>query len=251
MNETIYVLSNISILELVKIGFTTGTASNRARQLSSTGVPTPFIVEFEAKVKNGRIAERHIHENLRQYRYNKEFFRLSPVQAIAMIQVLNLEVFESKVRSSIQSKVNHERKTYEEVAIESENVLAIKNLELQADFDRKNKIRLTTKKIAGFVGWPFGLCVAYFAGIALPDRIGDIGRLLLAAGIGSSSGVIVGFAIAEFLVQNNLVWPRNTVKNHDSTSFSISLDPDAPISLSYKVGKLIGKFIHIVSRGGN
>lgn len=45
----LYVLSNPRIKGL-KIGYTTGRASDRAAALSTTGVPIPFVVEYETDV---------------------------------------------------------------------------------------------------------------------------------------------------------------------------------------------------------
>lgn len=82
----IYILTNPSIQDMVKIGFTNRSVNIRAKELSSaTGVPTPFKIYSSFKVPKGmsNIIERQIHKELSKYRVNqnREFFKLPPEQA--------------------------------------------------------------------------------------------------------------------------------------------------------------------------
>jgi NADH pyrophosphatase NudC (nudix superfamily) len=83
----IYVLANASIRG-VKIGATRGSAKRRARQLASTGVPTPFRVVHEREVPDPWLVERAVHSALESVRINsrREFFDCSPAHAIATIE---------------------------------------------------------------------------------------------------------------------------------------------------------------------
>jgi len=68
---------------LVKIGEIHAegkTPHDRARELYTTGVPSPFKVEFAKKVANPAHAEESIHHLLRDKRHNKnrEFFLTTP-----------------------------------------------------------------------------------------------------------------------------------------------------------------------------
>ena len=78
----VYCLSNPSMPELVKIGMTERTPEERAKELSTTGVPTPFVIEFAKKVKNPAQKEATLHALLEKYaeRTNarREFFRTTP-----------------------------------------------------------------------------------------------------------------------------------------------------------------------------
>ena len=68
----IYILSNPSMPDLFKIGFTERNVRKRVNELSnSTGVPTEFIVEVTLTTKNPQQDESKIHKNLSQYRVNK------------------------------------------------------------------------------------------------------------------------------------------------------------------------------------
>jgi hypothetical protein len=73
----VYVLSNPSIPDLWKIGFTTTTPEQRAKEVSdATGVPTPYRVEAAFKSRDPRRDERKIHEQLADFRTSpsREFF---------------------------------------------------------------------------------------------------------------------------------------------------------------------------------
>jgi hypothetical protein len=70
----VYVLTNESMPGLVKIGFTLGRPTDRAKQLATTGVPTPFVVAYSIKLFDPDKWERRIHEHLAHHRKNKEWF---------------------------------------------------------------------------------------------------------------------------------------------------------------------------------
>src|SRR5258706_9815760 len=58
----IYVLVNPSLPGLVKIGRTEREPEARARELSgATGVPTPFLLVFEAHFDDAHAAEDYVH----------------------------------------------------------------------------------------------------------------------------------------------------------------------------------------------
>lgn len=72
----LYVLSNPRI-EGLKIGWTTGRAHSRASALSTTGVPIPFVVEYETNIVRGAEAcERRVFKALAASRVaaSREFF---------------------------------------------------------------------------------------------------------------------------------------------------------------------------------
>jgi len=74
----IYVLINPSMDGLVKIGKTSRDPKDRVKELGAvTGVPTPFILVFDAYVNDCDQAEKYIHARLKHKRVadNREFFR--------------------------------------------------------------------------------------------------------------------------------------------------------------------------------
>lgn len=88
MKGFIYVLSNPSFSGLLKVGKTTGDAKIRARQLSDTGIPTPFVVELVYPVQDITVSEKDVFTALDSFRINKvkEFFEISVVSAKEIIE---------------------------------------------------------------------------------------------------------------------------------------------------------------------
>ncbi|MEZ9159512.1 GIY-YIG nuclease family protein [Vibrio lentus] len=72
----IYVMSNCSFPTLFKIGSTAGDPEERKKQLHTTGVPTPFKVEYSKDCDDYQRIEKEIHKDLSKYRVypQREFF---------------------------------------------------------------------------------------------------------------------------------------------------------------------------------
>ncbi|NOH23858.1 GIY-YIG nuclease family protein [Vibrio europaeus] len=75
----VYIMSNEAFPHLLKIGFTDRKPETRAKELSSTGSPYPFIVEFSVLCENPYLKEQAIHAELAEHREtnNREFFNIS------------------------------------------------------------------------------------------------------------------------------------------------------------------------------
>ena len=86
----VYILMNESMPGLIKIGRTIRDARERARELSTTGVPTPFQVAFEVFAEDCETLERRLQEELFDFRVaaNREFFRYPLAKAIQAVQEL-------------------------------------------------------------------------------------------------------------------------------------------------------------------
>lgn len=93
MDGHVYILLNASMPGLLKIGITTLTPDERARQLSQeTGIPSQFTVAYSEHVPDCRAAESLIHARLARYRveHAREFFNLPTRDAIETVaQVAN------------------------------------------------------------------------------------------------------------------------------------------------------------------
>lgn len=90
----VYVLTNPVMPGLVKIGRTERADVNRRLvELYSTGVPVPFELSFAGLVDDGQAVEAALHVAFGPYRINpnREFFRIEPDQAIAILKLLNIE----------------------------------------------------------------------------------------------------------------------------------------------------------------
>ena len=84
----VYVLSNPAQPGIFKIGYTSNTPEERARQLSNaTGVALPYEVEYAYSCWNGLELEKDIHERLNEYRLRKqrEFFQVDLEEAKEII----------------------------------------------------------------------------------------------------------------------------------------------------------------------
>jgi hypothetical protein len=87
----VYILINQSMSGLLKIGRTFRDSRERARELHSTGVPTPFELAFEIFSPNHQKLEKQLHHHLISFRVssNREFFRYLLYEAIKLLQELN------------------------------------------------------------------------------------------------------------------------------------------------------------------
>ena len=80
---------------LIKIGYTTRTAEDRARELyeGALGVPKPFVVVHINDCEEPRELEAAVHERLARDRINKnrEFFKCSADDAYQLVKDLHKE----------------------------------------------------------------------------------------------------------------------------------------------------------------
>lgn len=96
MTEYVYVLTNNSYGENLKIGKTKKSVKERAKELSKeTGVLTPFIPVMKIKTNDCTSLEKKIHSHLASYRTNpkKEFFKISKEELYTKLtEEVNLQV---------------------------------------------------------------------------------------------------------------------------------------------------------------
>lgn len=105
----VYVLSNRAMDGLLKIGFSTKDPLMRAKELSGTALPYPFVVEYDVLVISPKTIEKAVHSLLADKREAKEFFRLSVQEAVTAIhetlekhgQVISVETLPESDAESI------------------------------------------------------------------------------------------------------------------------------------------------------
>ena len=103
----IYVATNESIPNIVKIGFTRRNPSERMVELDTTGVPTPFDIAFVACLEDAKNLEQLVHRalNYSRVRNDREFFTISPNEAAQKIlstaATHKIEIFFHKFDSSV------------------------------------------------------------------------------------------------------------------------------------------------------
>ena len=75
---SIYILANLSMPGLVKIGMTERSVQERAAELYSTAVPTEFEIKLQCPVRDARAAEQELMRILEAHRCTevREFFRV-------------------------------------------------------------------------------------------------------------------------------------------------------------------------------
>ena len=93
MTEIVYILTNPTIPDLVKIGRTTNLEERMKTLSSHSGIPVPFECYYGCEVEDGQDVERRLHFGFGDHRVNpkREFFRINP-ERVKMI----LEGFSQK-----------------------------------------------------------------------------------------------------------------------------------------------------------
>lgn len=93
--SVVYVLTNPAMPGICKIGKTRQEdVGTRLSQLYTTGVPVPFSLEYACQVDDCDAVEDALHTAFGPSRVNpkREFFRIEPEQAIAILKLLNTAV---------------------------------------------------------------------------------------------------------------------------------------------------------------
>lgn len=92
MDEIVYVLINEAMPGYTKVGITTNL-EQRIKSLDNTSVPLPFEVFYAATVKDSKFVERQIFEAFmdKRVRSSREFFEISPEQAVAIIKLVEIK----------------------------------------------------------------------------------------------------------------------------------------------------------------
>jgi hypothetical protein len=156
--QTVYVLTNPAMPDLVKIGMTTqDDVKLRQDQLYSTGVPFPFDLEYACKVDDARRVETALHIAFGPYRVNprREFFKIEPEQAIAILKLLDLQGLQ-ETTSAIEAmpstvepieteaakvfKARSPKFNFEEMGIPLGSVLEFTESEFSAEVSSSNKV---------------------------------------------------------------------------------------------------------------
>ena len=88
-----YIITNMAMPDLVKVGFTMKDPQLRAEELNNTGSPHPFVVQYDVLVNNPQQIEQKVHKELKDFSEGKEWFRCSVERAIeAIIKIAKFEI---------------------------------------------------------------------------------------------------------------------------------------------------------------
>lgn len=111
----VYLLTNPSMPGLVKIGMTQREElDQRLRELYTTGVPLPFECAYACKVPQFRCRDieeaLHIAFEPSRVNPNREFFRINPNQAIAIMKLFNAQDATEEVQKEIDNDTDENDK---------------------------------------------------------------------------------------------------------------------------------------------
>ena len=148
----VYVFSNPSIPGYVKIGQTADNPFIRAKELFTTGIPEPFIVERAFFVRDRKQAEAEIHLQLSRFRVSqndREFFKISTNDAIIYI----IGIIEKYIDFTIHAQPHEQEQQYfqqkisqlgRQISLRDEQIqilnARIADIEKYADAPRKIKL---------------------------------------------------------------------------------------------------------------
>ena len=92
MSNIVYLLTNPSMPNIVKIGFTKNL-KNRMRSLYSSSVPVPFECYFACTVKDMNFVEKQLHDGFDDFRVNpkREFFRIDPERVVSILKMVMID----------------------------------------------------------------------------------------------------------------------------------------------------------------
>lgn len=115
----VYVLTNPCMPGIVKIGMTERKDIDaRMKELYTTGVPLPFECKFACNVKKSECEkiEKALHKAFSPQRINanREFFRIMPEQAIAILELFQHEDITAEISQEIENDLTPEDKVAQE-----------------------------------------------------------------------------------------------------------------------------------------
>lgn len=153
MNENkeqyVYVMSNPSFpADMLKIGWTREHPNIRANDLHTSGIPTPFIVEYVIITPEGSKLEKQIHNHIKSHRVNsnREFFKISKDELSE--KLINELMLELKSITDINASINT-KKTYHKKVNEIKSLYEELKKETEEFFSKfkKEKSTLVVKKM--------------------------------------------------------------------------------------------------------
>ncbi len=138
MRGWVYVMTNMAMPGLVKVGFSTKDPHLRAQELNGTNHPHPFVVAYDALLDEPRLVEQLVHRELKQHHEAKEFFKVSVDVAIQAIDRVLLKAGKSALLKNYRNKPPLDNRTRGSAPREAFNIrmpkAATKGLNCTAHF---------------------------------------------------------------------------------------------------------------------
>lgn len=163
----VYVMSNPSMPNLLKIGVTQNSVEERKRNLSQhTGVPTPFQVEYECEVEDCYGIEKSIKSIFAPCRVNpkKEFYNVNVPQVVALLQLVEIRNTTEEATAELADSKRNPRFRFAEMNIpEGADLHFVKDEDVVVKVIANNKVLWNdkryslsklTKKLMGYIVRP-------------------------------------------------------------------------------------------------
>ena len=124
----IYVMTNSSMPGLLKVGMTSKNPKIRAldKDMNTTGVPTPWKVQYYAWFDDTALAESIAHDKLEQYHHAKEYFKTDIATAIIAIESINISFKKLYSKPDDDAKIVRVKAEKEAKRKKQEEVLRLK-----------------------------------------------------------------------------------------------------------------------------
>lgn len=108
MRGWVYVISNESMPGMIKVGFSMKDPTARAAELANTGVPRPYVVDYEVLIEDPESIEKAAHARLQKSRVSqqREWFQCSTMEAVQAIRELigSAALLENVIRADAQPR---------------------------------------------------------------------------------------------------------------------------------------------------
>lgn len=221
MRGWVYVFSNPGMPGLIKIGRTTDEPRTRAAQLHTTGVPTPFQVEYAVQVDDCDLLERRIHQHFRSHRMyrRREFFTVDLLAVVGAIEssVVNLNlcvldvVDPRRERARVQERAEHERRERELAAREYERRRRIEDEAQMLIRKAREPVQAATAKTERVLHVAWAAIVSIFVVTFLAATGSVLPWVFVVAGVVYLVGRVIPITVASLVVPH-VPWGRAAVE---------------------------------------
>jgi hypothetical protein len=206
----VYLLTNPAMSGLVKIGMTTrDNVDERMRELFNTSVPVAFECEYACKVEIGDCSkiEKALHIAFQPYRIHpqREFFRINPEQARAILELLD------KTKDITK-----------EVSAEIDNDLSPIDKKAGEELKRKMRPPLNFKEM----GISVGTKLQYVENPAVEVEVYTDRKVLYNSKITSLTAVIKDILHLDYAIQPTRYWLYNGKNLQDIYNETYTLDEE-------------------------
>tara|TARA_A200000113_G_scaffold193210_1_gene182692 strand:+ start:80 stop:670 length:591 start_codon:yes stop_codon:yes gene_type:complete len=134
--KTVYILTNEAMPGIIKIGWTDKSVEERMKELDRTATPLPFTCYYAKRVDEPTFVESRLHQAFDEFRIrdNREFFRMSPDQAKAALEIASGEdvtpkedvVENESDRAALDRERKRSRFNFSQIGIEPGEILEFK-----------------------------------------------------------------------------------------------------------------------------